>query len=75
MSIIDKPSLVIMFAVMHRLSELSRYEPEKLFKHLNQQQNWLLSEFIEKSLHQFINEISTEITGNEFRTTGFRNLK
>ena len=35
MSIIDKPSLVIMFAVMHRLSELSRYEPEKLFKHLN----------------------------------------
>jgi len=50
---------------MHRLSELSRYEPITLSKHLNSQQNWLLSEFIKSAPYQFIHEIASEITGEE----------
>ena len=57
---------------MHRLSELARYEPSTLQTHLEKEASWLISEFIEKSLIQFIDEISCEITGREFRTTGFR---
>lgn len=62
---ISLSSLVITFAAMHRLSELSRYEPTVLSKHLNRQHNWLLSEFIRKAPYQFIHEISSEITGEE----------
>ncbi|WP_176523371.1 MULTISPECIES: YaaC family protein [Bacillus cereus group] len=58
--------LSITFAAMHRLSELSRYEPITLSKHLNSQQNWLLSEFIKSAPYQFIHEIASEITGEEF---------
>lgn len=58
--------LVITFASMHRLSELSRYEPITLSKHLSSQQNWLISEFIKGAPYQYINEIASEITGEEF---------
>ena len=51
---------------MHRLSELSRYEPITLSKHLSSQQNWLISEFIKGAPYQYINEIASEITGEEF---------
>ncbi|CAH8239481.1 hypothetical protein VAEU17_5700001 [Vibrio aestuarianus] len=56
----------IMFAAMHRLSELARYSPDKLAKHFECQHNWLLSEFITSASNQFIDEISSEITGYEF---------
>lgn len=59
--------LVLAIVAMHRLSELSRYTPEKLVKHFDNKQNWLLSEFIKVSLLQFIDEISSEITGLEFK--------
>ncbi|MBC1779583.1 YaaC family protein [Listeria booriae] len=59
-------SLSITFAAMHRLSELSRYNPLVLRKHLDSQQNWLLSEFINSAPYQFIHEIASEITGEEF---------
>ncbi|HBJ01837.1 MAG TPA: hypothetical protein DDY89_15425 [Lysinibacillus sp.] len=59
-------SLSITFAAMHRLSELSRYEPITLSEHLNSKQNWLLSEFISSAPYQFIHEIASEITGDEF---------
>lgn len=65
-SIIPMSSLAITFAVMHRLSELSRYEPITLSKHLNSQQNWLISEFIKSAPYQFIHQIASEITGEEF---------
>ncbi|MGE5604724.1 MAG: YaaC family protein, partial [Bacteroidota bacterium] len=51
--IINRSSLTLTLAAMHRLSELSRYSPHILAKHLESQHNWLLSEFIEKSLYQF----------------------
>lgn len=63
---IPSNSLSITFAAMHRLSELSRYEPITLSKHLNSQQNWLLSEFISSAPYQFIHEVASEITGDEF---------
>lgn len=71
-SLISHSTLPLTYAAMHRLSELARYEPSTLQTHLEKEASWLISEFIEKSLIQFIDEISCEITGREFRTTGFR---
>lgn len=70
--LIERSSLTLTFAAMHRLSELARYDPRRLSKHLEKDSNWLLSEFITKSLYQFIDQISSEITGDDFRVTGFR---
>lgn len=58
--------LVLMYAAMHRLSELSRYNPMSLAKHFNVNHNWLLSEFIRLSPTQFVYGIASEITGLEF---------
>jgi hypothetical protein len=55
---------------MHRLSELSRYDPIALSKHFECQHNWLLTEFILAASSQFIDEISAEITGQEFFMPG-----
>jgi len=71
-NIIDKSTLTLTIAAMHRLSELSRYNPQTLSKHLEKDASWLLTEFINKSIYQFIDQISSEITGNDFRVTGFR---
>jgi len=70
--IIDKSTLTLTIGAMHRLSELSRYNPQILSKHLTKDASWLLTEFINKSIYQFIDQISSEITGNDFRMTGFR---
>ncbi|MCD6704625.1 YaaC family protein [Vibrio cholerae] len=64
--LINRSCMPIMFAAMHRLSELARYSPDKLAKHFECQHNWLLSEFITSASNQFIDEISSEITGYEF---------
>lgn len=71
-NVIPKSTLTLTIGAMHRLSELSRYNPQNLHKHLNKDASWLLSEFINKSIYQFIDQISSEITGNDFRVTGFR---
>lgn len=63
---INRNCLVLTFAAMHRLSELSRYAPDRLAKHFDCQHNWLLSEFIVSAPNQFIDSISSEITGHEF---------
>ncbi|WP_083938085.1 YaaC family protein [Paenibacillus daejeonensis] len=70
--LINKSTLTLTFAAMHRLSEMSRYDPNTLDKHLSNSAGWLLSEFITKSAYQFIDMISSEITGDDFRVTGFR---
>lgn len=70
--IINRYPLVVAFAAMHRLSELSRYEPITLMRYLESQQNWLLSEFIEAAPIQFVDEIASEITGQEFMVPGIR---
>lgn len=71
-SIINRNPLVLSYAAMHRLSELARYQPNVLKSHLEKDASWLLNEFIEKSIVQFIDQVSSEITGNKFRITGFR---
>jgi YaaC-like Protein len=58
------PTLIL--AAMHRLSEICRYQPLQLETLLAGQKNWLLSEFIEMSAIQFIDEIASEITGYQF---------
>jgi YaaC-like Protein len=58
------------FAAMHRLSELAHYTPMKLARHLDCQHNWLRSEFVATACSQFVDEISSEITGQEFMIPG-----
>ena len=68
--IIPRSAMTIMFSAMHKLSEMSRYTPDKLSKHFDCQHNWLLSEFIQSAPSQFIDEISSELTGHEFMMPG-----
>jgi len=65
-SILDKSMPIITFAIMHRLSELSRYSPDILAKYLESKHNWLLAEFLNTSVHHFIDQLSSEITGYDF---------
>lgn len=71
-TVIPRSSLVLTMAAMHRLSELSRYDPGGLTTYLNGKVNWLISEFIRLSPYQFIDEISCELTGLEMRMPGVR---
>ncbi|MBB6095620.1 hypothetical protein HNQ60_004511 [Povalibacter uvarum] len=58
--------MVLVFAAMHRLSELSRYDPVAFAGHFNVNHNWLLSEFIRAAPAQFVYGMASEITGLEF---------
>ncbi|WP_420899345.1 YaaC family protein [Erwinia persicina] len=69
-NLINRSTMTIMFAAMHKLSEMSRYTPNVLSRHFDCQHNWLLSEFVSSALNQFIDEISSEITGLEFMLPG-----
>lgn len=63
---VKNSQLVLIFAAMHRLSELSRYAPIDLNGHFNVNHNWLLSEFIKNAPNQFVYGVASEITGLEF---------
>lgn len=65
---IDRSNISLMLGAMHRLSELARYDPLRLQLLLETQQNWLISEFIGNAPIQFLDEISTEITGENLAT-------
>ncbi len=60
----------MIMAIMHRLSELSKYDPKGLSIYLDSQANWLLTEFIQLAPSQFINEIICEMTSLEFSMPG-----
>lgn len=64
-NVIDLLPQVIIFCCMHRLSELSRYEPEYLDAYLTTKHSWVLSEFLSSAPFQFINSIAAEITGEQ----------
>lgn len=70
--IVDRSSMTIIYAVMHWLSELVRYKPDVFDKLMQSKYNWVLQEFMIKSLPQFIDEISSEITGANIMCTGIR---
>jgi hypothetical protein len=63
---VTKSQLPLIFVAMHKLSELSRYDPITLVRHLDLQHNWILTEFLQVAPAQFINQIACEITGKEF---------
>lgn len=63
---IPRSSLTLSFAAMHRLSELARYAPDRLAGHFEGRYNWLLSDFIATAPTQFVDNISSEMTGFEF---------
>jgi hypothetical protein len=69
---IPRSNMVLVFATMHRLSELSRYDPAGLGQYLAGPANWLLSEFVRLSPAQFIDEIACEMTSLEMRLPGVR---
>ena len=69
---LNRYSLTLIMAAMHRLSELSRYDPAGLIKYLESKEAWLLTEFIEQAPMQFIDEIVCEITSLEFGIPGIR---
>jgi hypothetical protein len=64
--------MTLTFAIMHRLSELSRYEPLELRNHFDRRYNWLLSEFIGVAPRQFVDQVASEITGCDFMIPGIR---
>lgn len=66
--ILKRNSLTLIFAIMHWLSELTRYNPEKFEKIMRTKQNWLICEFLNNALYQFIDEISCEITSVDIMT-------
>lgn len=70
--IIKRNSLTLIFAVFHWLSELVRYNPEKFESMMKTKQNWLIHEFIDNALYQFIDEISCEITKVDIMSNGYR---
>lgn len=57
---------------MHRLSEICRYRPIELASFLAGQKNWLLTEFIRMAPSQFIDELSAELTGQQFMIPNVR---
>lgn len=62
----------ITLAAMHRLSELCRYKPVELSSFLGGQKNWLISEFIQQSPEQFMDEIAAELTGHRILVPNVR---
>ena len=70
--IINRHSMTIIYGVMHWLSELVRYSPETFSSIMKSRQNWLFREFIDMGLPQFIDEISSEITGANIMSPGIR---
>lgn len=70
--VVSKHPLSIMFACMHRLSELARYDPLTLVSHFKLSQNWLLTEFIKGAPMEFIDQISCEITNQNFMQPAVR---
>lgn len=66
------PQIMIMYAIMHRLSDLARYAPDRLVTLGESKYNWLIQEFLIGALPQFVDLISSEITGQEFFAPGRR---
>lgn len=71
-NVIERHNITLIIAAMHRLSELSRYDPKGLKRYLDSKDNWLLTEFIELSPIQFIDELVCEMTSLEFSLPGVR---
>lgn len=69
---LDLSALTLIFAALHRLSELARYDPLRFERHLESQHNWLLVEFVRHSVRQFVDGIAAELTGHQILPSGIR---
>jgi hypothetical protein len=69
---IERQTPTLILGAMHRLSEICRYQPLQMASLLAGQKNWLLSEFIQMSADQFIDEIASELTGFQFLVPNIR---
>lgn len=69
---LSRSPLTSTLLAMHRLSEICRYKPMQLASFLAGQKNWLLTEFIQMSPPQFIDELAAELTGLQFMTPNVR---
>jgi hypothetical protein len=69
---IRRYDMTIAMAAMHRLRELSRYDPKGLVRYLEGKENWLISEFIQLAPRQFLDELVCEMTSLEIRLPGVR---
>jgi hypothetical protein len=69
---IDRRSMTLTLAAMHRLSEICRYRPSELLSLLNGQKNWLLSEFLSRVPSQYLDEIACEITQHQLMIPNVR---
>lgn len=69
---IQRSPLTLTLMAMHRLSEICRYRPIELSSFLAGQKNWLLTEFVQVSPRQFIDELASELTGFEFMMPNVR---
>lgn len=70
--ILHWPIPILIFTAMHRLSELTRYDPKRLRRHFECQHNWLLSVFLNLATDNFIDQIASDITGHELMIPGYR---
>lgn len=69
---LQRQSSTTVLAAMHRLSEICRHRPLELASYLSGQKNWLFSEFIQMSTVQFVDEIASELTGQQFLVPNVR---
>lgn len=69
---LSRMPVTMTLAAMHRLSELCRYKPVELSSFLGGQKNWLISEFIQQSPDQFMDEIASEMTGHRIMVPNVR---
>lgn len=69
---IERQTPTLVLAAMHRLSEICRYKPLELDAYLAGRRNWLISEFINMSAEQFIDEMASEITGHQIMEPNIR---
>lgn len=70
--ILNYSSMVLTYAAMHCLSEMVRYVPDTYAKLMDSEEAWLVTEFIEVGMDQFIDEIASEITGLNILRSGVK---
>ena len=63
--VLNISTITINMAIMHRLSEIARYKPEQLHRLMNGTESWLLNEYMKAALDQFVDEMTSEITGKD----------
>ena len=69
---LKRSPLTCTLLAMHRLSEICRYRPMELASFMSGQKNWLLTEFVRMSSSQFLDELSAELTGQQFMVPNVR---